>query len=1087
MRFLFSVLLMVVLLPVAVQAQDDDRGFLTEFLEENLSDAGRDIRIIGFEGALSSTATIEELTIADDDGIWLTLRGAELDWSRSALLRGRLEVETLSAEEIILPRLPAASESAPAPEATEFALPELPVSVNIGELKADRVELGAPVIGRDAVVKVDGNMSLEGGEGAAELTVERIDDEKGLLDLTVNYSNATTELALKLGLSEGPGGIAATLLNLPGSPAIDLAVAGDGPIDDYTADLTLSTEGEVRLRGQVALSAMPPTEGANEDTAQTASKYFRVNVGGDIAPLFAPDYREFFGRDIRLVARGNIPTEGGAVLERIALRAQSVELEGNGVFGPGGWPERMSLAAEIRREDGAPVLLPTSGDPTEVKRLSLELEHDRAEGDGWAAKLDVAGFSQRDIKVQQAQLTGTGTITNGADNSLGGVDGTLIYSASGVVPTDPALAKALGTDIAGQAVFEWKEDAPFEIRSATLESGDLAAETTATIAGLGEGFGIAGRLTARAGDLSRLSDLAGQNLRGAAELDIAGQVTPLGGGFDLTLSANTTNLALGIAEVDRLLAGAGEVILAAKRDTEGLTVRELTVATPELRGEASGALSSSDGGLTFMARLRDTARFVPGLSGPLTVSGDAAQTDTGDWQIGVAADGPAATRATVKGRVASDAGTAQLDISGTAPLALANPIIRPRNLAGLARFDLALNGPLALSSLSGNVTANEGRLSAPTLGFALTNIGANVRIANSRATVDVSSELSSGGRITLSGPIGLTPPYRGTLRAVAQNLNLVEPDLYETRVDGELSVDGPLTGGARIEGAFDLRETELKVPETGFGADGSLPDLSHVNEPSDVRATRRRAGLIKAAQGGSASSGPAYPVDLLIRAPSRIFLRGRGLDAELGGQLRLRGTTNNLIPTGRFELVRGRLDILGKRLTLDEGFAQLQGNFTPFIRLVAATDAGDVDVRIVVEGEASDPDIRFLSEPELPQDEVLSRLLFGRAISEISPLQAAQLASAVATLAGRGGVGIIGQLRENFGLDDFDITTDEDGTAGLRAGKYLSENVYTDVTIGSDGTSEINLNLDVSPSVTVRGSVGTDGDTGVGVFFERDY
>ncbi len=1077
---------MVTLLPFATHAQDDDRGFLTNLLEENLSGAGRDIRIIGFEGALSSSATIEELTIADDDGIWLTLRGAELDWTRSALLRGRLDVETLSAQEIILSRLPTTSSDSPTPEATEFALPELPVSVNIGKLTADRVEFGAAVIGQEVVVKLDGSMALEGSEGMATLAVERIDNEEGLLNLTASYSNATTRLALMLGLSEGPGGIATTLLNLPGSPATDLEIDGDDPIDNYTADLMLATEGQQRLRGQVMLSATPPTEGTNELTPLDASKYFRINVGGDIAPLFAPDYQAFFGDDIRLVARGNVPTTGGVSLERIALRAQSIKLEGNGAFGPGGWPERMSIAAEIRQEDGTPVLLPTTGDPTRVDRLSLKLEHDRSQGDGWVATLDVTGFNQQDLKVQQALLTGFGKITNG-DSSLGGVSGTMDYRASGVVPADLAIAEALGTDIAGRAMFGWVEDAPFEIRAATLESGDLSAETTATIAGLGEGFHIDGQLTARAGDLSRLSALAGQPLRGAAELDIAGQVTPMGGGFDLRLSANTTNLALGIPQVDVLLTGPGEVNLTAKRDTGGLTVKELTLTTPELQGQASGTLSSSDGGLTFRARLRDTARVVPGLSGPLSVSGDAAQVESGDWQIDMLADGPAATRAVVNGRVASGTSNAQLSISGTAPLALANPFIQPRNLAGLASFELALNGPLALSSLSGTVTAGDGRLSAPTLGLALTNIVANIQVGSSRAIVDMTSQLSSGGRVALSGPITLTPPYQGALHVVARDLLLVEPDLYETRADGEISINGPLTGSASIQGAFDLRETELKVPETGFGPNGALPGLQHINEPADVRATRQRAGFIQSEQRDGISGGAVYPLDLQIRAPSKIFVRGRGLDAELGGQLSLRGTSRNLIPTGRFELVRGRLDILGKRLTLEEGFAQLQGNFSPFLRLVAATDAGDVNIRIVLEGEASNPDIKFLSEPELPQDEVLSRLLFGRAITEISPLQAAQLASAVATLAGRGGVAIIGQLRENFGLDDFDITTDEDGTTGLRAGKYLSDNVYTDVTIGSDGTSEINLNLDVSPSVTVRGSVGSDGNTGLGVFFERDY
>jgi translocation and assembly module TamB len=260
-----------------------------------------------------------------------------------------------------------------------------------------------------------------------------------------------------------------------------------------------------------------------------------------------------------------------------------------------------------------------------------------------------------------------------------------------------------------------------------------------------------------------------------------------------------------------------------------------------------------------------------------------------------------------------------------------------------------------------------------------------------------------------------------------------------------------------------------------------------VNESPAGKVTRTRAGLVRQPGNTQGSGAAVFPVDLLIRAPSKIFIRGRGLDAELGGQLRLIGTTAALVPQGRFDLIRGRLDILGKRLVLSEGYAQLLGEFSPYLRLVAETESDDVTIRIVIEGTADAPDISFLSVPELPQDEVLARLLFGRGLSQISPLQAAQLASAVGTLAGQGGVGIIGKLREGFCLDDFDVTTDAAGNVGLRAGKYLTEKIYTDVAVGADGTSEINLNLDITPNITAKGGLGSDGNSGLGVFFEKDY
>ena len=121
-------------LPVPAAAQEDDRSYLTALLEDNLSGAGRKITITGFEGALSSKAKIAALTIADDQGVWLSLKDVVLDWNRSALLTGNVSVNELTAGEIVLARLPEteADSSLPTPEATPFALPELPVSVKIG-------------------------------------------------------------------------------------------------------------------------------------------------------------------------------------------------------------------------------------------------------------------------------------------------------------------------------------------------------------------------------------------------------------------------------------------------------------------------------------------------------------------------------------------------------------------------------------------------------------------------------------------------------------------------------------------------------------------------------------------------------------------------------------------------------------------------------------------------------------------------------------------------------------------------------------------------------------------------------------------
>ena len=103
-----SLVYLACLTPAA--AQDDDKGFLTRTIQDALSGAGRTVSIDGFAGALSSEASFDRMTIADDDGIWLTLDDVVLDWNRSALLRGRLEVEQLTAGRLDVERLPVSNE-----------------------------------------------------------------------------------------------------------------------------------------------------------------------------------------------------------------------------------------------------------------------------------------------------------------------------------------------------------------------------------------------------------------------------------------------------------------------------------------------------------------------------------------------------------------------------------------------------------------------------------------------------------------------------------------------------------------------------------------------------------------------------------------------------------------------------------------------------------------------------------------------------------------------------------------------------------------------------------------------------------------
>lgn len=1170
--------LLLWLLPLAAPAQDAatterDRSFLTGLLEDNLSGAGRAVQIEGFAGALSSRATFTQMTIADDQGIWLTLRDGAISWNRGALLSGRLEIAELSAAEIDLPRAPVSGpgDASATPEAKPFALPELPVSVEIGKISAARVVLGEALFGAEAVVSAAGAVSLAGGAGAATLAIDRVDGPAGRVALTGAYSNATRLLSLDLLVDEAAGGIASKLLGLPGEPAILLAISGAGPIDDFTADVRLESDRQPRLTGQVVLQADPD-----------ATRRFTTNLSGDLAPLLAPEYRAFFGNQVQLRAVGSRDAGGQLDLTDLTLRAQAMTVQGALRLLPSGLPDRADLRLDLSLPDRSEVLLPLAGEKTWVRAARVRLGYDRAQGENWAldARLDRlrrAGFDLFGLRV-----TGSGRILQkeGVPPAIGG---TLDYTASGIAPADPALAQAVGPFLSGRAVFSWAEGQPLRLPRFRATGRGYGVAGRLALTGPGSDLALSGAVDLRHSDLTYLSGLAGRPMAGQISGQVSGSYALLSGALDGEAELTGTDVAPGIAPLDRLLAGRSRIAVSAQRDGTGITLRDLSVTAGTLTGQASGALSSSasdlgatldfadlrllgggiggrlsataaltgparartvalqgegrnlalglgsvdrvlagttrlsataqerggrfrltglrlenpqltaraESGATGANRLGLTARLanlgliLPEFPGPLTVEGTADEGAAG-YAVALRATGPASTRADISGQISADFARTDLALAGSAEAALANPFLGERSLQGPLRFDLRLNGAPGLPALSGRVSLDGARFADPGLGLAVEQITAQANLSGGRAQISGAGNLRGGGSLQISGPLTLSTPYPGELRVVLDRARLRDPELFDTRISGTLSVSGPLTGGARIAGDLTLDDTELRVPSTGLGGVAPIPQMTHLHEPADVRATRARAGLVDLPAARPVTRR-AWPLDITLSAPRQIFVRGRGLDAELGGALRLGGTTAAVIPAGQFDLIRGRLDILGKRFTLTEGLVQLQGALIPYISFAAVTQQDDVTTRVAIEGAATEPTISFTSSPELPEEEVLARLLFGRGLNKLSAFQAAQMASAVATLAGKGGEGLVGRLRSSFGLDDFDLTTDDEGTASLRAGKYLSENVYTDVILDADGKTQINLNLDVSPNLTARGSVGADGGSGIGIYYEKDY
>jgi translocation and assembly module TamB len=427
-----------------------------------------------------------------------------------------------------------------------------------------------------------------------------------------------------------------------------------------------------------------------------------------------------------------------------------------------------------------------------------------------------------------------------------------------------------------------------------------------------------------------------------------------------------------------------------------------------------------------------------------------------------------------------------LNVDGQAPLALAAPALAARgtSLDGTARFNVSAAGVLASPTLSGLLSVENAAVSDPLSNLRLNGVTLLAGFDGNQLSINrASAQIGRGGAISATGTVGLSNGFPADIAVQLDNVSYADGRTLAATAGGSLRLTGPLAGDPLLSGTVNLAQAEITVPESS-GASTDLLQVENRNAPADVRETLAR--IDRANPAPTPTGRPSIMrVDISLTAPARIFVRGRGIDAELGGSVRLTGPVTAIEPVGAFTLRRGRLSIIGRRLDFQDGTVTLVGDLDPFINFTASTSADDVEAIITVKGRASNPEVSFSSSPELPQDEVLARIIFGKSLTDLSPVQIARLASIASELAGGGGSSIVDSLRGATGLDELDVVTDSQGNAAVKAGRYISDNVYLGVEAGAD--TKATINLDVTDALTVRGAVDSKGDSSLGIFFEKDY
>lgn len=764
-------------------------------------------------------------------------------------------------------------------------------------------------------------------------------------------------------------------------------------------------------------------------------------------------------------ARGTVhlarPSDGSWLLDRLDVDVGSVSLDGDLRIGSDQMAEgRISLSGG-NLDDLSPLVLTKLGGSVEADILL-----NAADG------------------RQDLSITAKGARASVADVTARDFDARITVSDLYAHPLIDGNVQAAEVRAGGQT-----------FTTVRLSADGTPEASRITASAVGQGFDLNAQASVVPGDGTRIDLASFTARRGRRRLTLAQPATiSLQGGSaairGLVIAADQGRVAVSGTVGDRL--------------DLSLEIRNLPLQVAEIAMPNFGVTGTANGNVTIkgeankpngsydlkIAGLSTSETRQAGLP-PLTVT---AQGQIADQHASTDADIAAGRFGALKvtGRIPLDAADdLSLRIGGRTDLAVANTFLSAagRRVTGSATLELSVAGTITEPQVQGTVALSGGSFVDSLQGIQLNDIAGRFAARGQTLTIEsLSARTPNGGSLTAQGRIGIDPAagLPAEIRVTANRAQLVSNETVEASADMDLAVSGPLMSRPRVAGRVNILTMNVSVPDRLPATVRPLPGTRHIQPPPAAAA---RLALARKQQATRAKRRPfSADLDLTIMAQNRIFVRGRGINAELGGDLRLQGTSRDPVAIGAFELRRGRLDLIGRRIDLVRGRLDFTGDLTPSLDLLAETQAGDVTARIAVTGPASQPEFAFSSSPDLPQDEVLSRVLFQRPSGALSAGQALQLAQTVAQLSGGTGSDAFESLRRSLGVDSLDITVDSSGGPAVGVGRYISDNVRVGVKAGArPEESGVTVDVDLTRRLKAQGAVDAGGGTSVGLGFEMEY
>jgi len=434
--------------------------------------------------------------------------------------------------------------------------------------------------------------------------------------------------------------------------------------------------------------------------------------------------------------------------------------------------------------------------------------------------------------------------------------------------------------------------------------------------------------------------------------------------------------------------------------------------------------------------------------------------------------------------------SASLDWDGPLASLTALADLSGQRFSGDAHVALKASGDISAPVVSGEATLTNGSYENFASGTLLQDL--NLKLEGQRSqslAFDMTATDGGAGKISANGQISLDKHASPAIAISTQisNARLLHRKDVDATLDGTLELTGPvfppsLEKPALLNGTITSKAMHIQIPES-LPVDVPLVDVTEINgdgsEPVSRIVTAKPIPLM---------------LDIAFNTETPARISGRGLDSLWSGKLAVTGRADQPLIKGQMTSDRGTLDFIGKTFTLNKGSVTFPGTYPtePQFYVELSYARTDFKAKISVSGDPSKPTIAFSSTPSLPEDEILSRILFDKKVGELTPMEALQLARALADMSGTSiggsGGGIMNRLQESLSLDVLRIDSSPSGATTVSAGKYIQKGVYVGVEQGALASdSSVKVEIDVTPQISVDTRVGQNASSDIGVNWKWDY